>query len=52
MQCSKWKGYSITSSAPREQRGWHGETEGLGSLEVDHKLMLGCRLYRQIRRHP
>jgi hypothetical protein len=34
----------------REQCRWHFKTEYLGSLEVDHKLVFGWRLHRQIRR--
>jgi hypothetical protein len=33
-----------------EDRGWHGEAEGLGSLEIDHQLERGRLLDRQIGR--
>jgi hypothetical protein len=29
---------------------WHGQTERLGGLEVDHQLVLGRRLYGQVGR--
>ena len=32
----------------REHSGWHGEAEGFCRLEVDRKLVLGRRLYRQL----
>jgi hypothetical protein len=32
----------------REHSGWHGEAEGFCRLEVDRKLALGRRLYRQL----
>ena len=31
-----------------QQRGWHGEAECLGGLEIDHELVLGRRLHRQV----
>jgi hypothetical protein len=34
----------------REQRGRHGEAKRLRCLEVDHKLLLGRRLHRQVKR--
>ena len=33
-----------------EQRRRHGEAERLGGLEVDHQLVLGRRLHRQVGR--
>src|SRR5215471_9207601 len=33
-----------------EHRRRHGETEGLGGLEVEHKLVLGRCLHRQVGR--
>ena len=32
----------------REQAIWHGETERLRGLEIDHQLILGWRLHGQI----
>ena len=32
----------------REQRRRHGEAERLGGFEVDHQLVLGRRLHRQV----
>ena len=34
----------------REQRRWHVEAERFGGLEVDHQLILGGVLHRQISR--
>src|SRR5262249_6479801 len=34
----------------REQRRWHRYAQRLRSLEVDHQLVLGRRLYRKIGR--
>jgi hypothetical protein len=31
-----------------EQHGRHGEPKRLGGFEVDHKLVLGRRLHRQV----
>ena len=31
-----------------EQRRRHGEAERLGGLEIDHQLVLGRRLHRQV----
>ena len=42
--------YSITSSARASSVRRHGEAERLGGLEVDHQLVLGRRLHRQIGR--
>ena len=33
-----------------EQRGRHSKAECLGSLDVDHQIVLGGRLYRKIGR--
>ena len=33
-----------------KQRRRHGEAEGLGSLQVDDRLVLGRRLHRQVGR--
>jgi hypothetical protein len=33
---------------PSEQRGWHCEAERLRGLEIDHQLVFGRRLHRQI----
>src|SRR6516162_11689654 len=33
-----------------KQRGWHFQAERLRSLEVDHQLVLGRRLHRQVGR--
>src|SRR4029077_18367846 len=35
---------------PFEQRPWHRHTQCLRGLEIDHQLVLGRRLYRQIAR--
>ena len=42
--------YSITSSARASKRRRHGEAERLGGLEIDHQLVLGRSLDRQIGR--
>jgi hypothetical protein len=34
----------------RNQRRWHGEAEHLRRFEVDHQLVLGRRLHRQVGR--
>jgi hypothetical protein len=51
MQRSKMDRYSITSSARASSPDGYGETEHLGGLEVDHQLVLGRRLHRQVGRH-
>jgi hypothetical protein len=33
-----------------EQRGWYGEAEGLGGLEIDDQLEFGALLDREVRR--
>ena len=40
--------YSITSSARASSVGGTVEAERLGGLEVDHQLVLGRRLHRQV----
>src|SRR5262245_42798716 len=35
-----------------EQRGWHFEAECLCGLHIDHQLVLGRRLHRQVGRLP
>jgi hypothetical protein len=41
-------GHTRKNSRYREQRGRHCEAERLGGLEVDHQLVFGRRLHRQI----
>ena len=50
MHRSKQHLYSITSSARASSGRRHGEAERLGGLEVDHQLVLGRRLHRQVGR--
>ena len=40
--------YSITSSARASSDGGTVEAERLGGLEIDHQLVLGRRLHRQV----
>ena len=47
---SKQRCYSITSSARASSDRRHVEAERLGGLEVDHQLVLGRRLHRQVGR--
>ena len=42
--------YSITSSARASNDRRHVEAERFGGLEVDHQLVLGRRLHRQVGR--
>ena len=42
--------HSITSSARASSDRRHVEAERLGGLEVDHQLVLGRRLHRQVGR--
>jgi hypothetical protein len=44
-----WRTYSITSISAGEQRGWHGEAERLGGLQVDGHVILG-RLHSELSR--
>ena len=48
MHRSKYRRYSITSSARASSDGGTVEAERLGSLEVDHQFVLGRRLHRQV----
>ena len=48
MHRSKLHRYSITSSARASTVGGTGEAERLCSLEVEHRLVLGRRLHRQV----
>jgi hypothetical protein len=34
--------------SPREERGWHIEPEDPRGLQVDHQLVAGRRLYREV----
>ena len=44
------RSHSITSSARASTRRRHVEAERLGGLEVEHRLVLGRRLHRQVGR--
>ena len=39
---------STTSSASCDQRGWYGEAEGLGDLEVGYEIKFGGMHDRQV----
>jgi hypothetical protein len=45
-----WRTYSITSSARASTDAGKIETERLGGFQIDHQLVLGRRLHRQISR--
>ena len=44
------RSHSITSSARASSGRRHVEAERLGGLEIDHQLVLGRRLHRQVGR--
>ena len=49
-RCSKLSDLLDHLVGAGEQANWHSEAERLGSLEVDHQLVLGWSLHRQVGR--